>query len=75
MPGLVRKVVVHPATDGLVLQPAHQRAQAPQKALKIEYKSHAVSSATDYVGRDDGSLDCHGIVGICLPFAEKRQLY
>lgn len=66
MPGLVRKLVVCPDSDGLVLQPVHQRAQA-QRGLRIDYKSHVVSPTTDTLVKDDLLLDCHGIVGIYFP--------
>ena len=68
MPGLVKKLVVCPDTDGLVLQPVHQRAQA-QRGLRIDYKTHIISSTTDTLVKHDSSLDCHGIVGICFPQA------
>lgn len=73
MPGLFRKLVVRPATDGLVLQPIHQRVQA-QRGLKIAYGSHMILATTDPVDRDDSSLVCHGIVGICFPFAHQRNV-
>ena len=71
MPGLVRKLVVCAAVDGLILQPLHQRAQ---RSLKIDYKSHAVSSSTDSASKEDVSLECHGIVGTLAPLADRRRL-
>lgn len=66
MPGLVRKLVIFAAVDGLVLQPLAQRnQQRPIAPVKIDYKSHAVSPSL----RDDGtesnktSLEAYGIIG------------
>ena len=73
MPGLVRKLVVFAAVDGLILKPLHQRAQA-QRSLKIDYKSHAVSSTTECASRDAASLEFHGIVGIRSLYAEGKHL-
>ena len=73
MPGLVRKLTVFAAVDGLILKPVHQRAQA-QRSLNIDYKSHVVSSTTISAGKDDASFECHGIVGTRALHADKRHL-
>lgn len=60
MPGLVRKLVVYAAVDGLILQPLHQRSQ---RGLQIDYKSYKVSPSTARPEPEDASLECYGIVG------------
>ncbi|KAL9128184.1 MAG: hypothetical protein Q9217_003084 [Psora testacea] len=61
MPGLVRKIIIFAAIDGLILQPVHQRNNRP---LLIDYKTHKVSIASRLASKDEPSIDCHGIVGI-----------
>lgn len=66
MPGLVRKLVIIAAVDGLVLQSLSQRNQRTPSAIKIDYKTHQIISLEE--GGKDGStpsasLEAHGIVG------------
>jgi hypothetical protein len=67
MPGLVRKLLVFAAVDGLVLQPAPPRNHPPttQQAIKIDYKGNVGPLLKDR--REEAtaplSLEVHGIVG------------
>ena len=67
MPGLVRKLLIFAAIDGLVLQPAPPRNHPPttQQAIKIDYKGNIFPLLKDR--RDEAtapvSLEAHGIVG------------
>lgn len=71
MPGLVRKVLVFAAVDGLILQPAPPRNHAPatQQAIKIDYKGSIGPLLKDRRDEDTAtlSLETHGIVGECSP--------
>lgn len=66
MPGLVRKILVVAAVDGLVLQPLAQRGQRSAPAVKIAYKDHSIGSlseeAADKKG-DSPGFEAYGIVG------------
>jgi hypothetical protein len=42
MPGLVRKLLIYAAIDGLVLQPLVQKGQKPAPALKVAYKGGSI---------------------------------
>ena len=65
MPGLVRKLIILAAVDGLVLQPATQRSPQTTPSLRISYNSHRISSIGIPTLKDlpATSLDSHGIVG------------
>lgn len=66
MPGLVRKLVILAAVDGLVVKPVAQRNQRGTNSLRISYASHEITSQ-DSSFKEDGtipSIDAHGIVGI-----------
>lgn len=68
MPGLVRKLVLFAAVDGLILQPAPPRNQPPatQQAIKIDYKGNVGPLLKDRRDTDTApvSLDSHGIIGL-----------
>jgi hypothetical protein len=66
MPGLVRKVLIFAAVDGLVLQPLAQRGQRNGPSTKISYKDNNIGP----VLKDEGecekpgkSFEAFGIVG------------
>lgn len=67
MPGLVRKILIVAAADGLILQPLAQRNQRVPGPVQIDYKSHTINPLND----DDGhaeykaadTLEAHGIIG------------
>lgn len=63
MPGLVRKLVVFAAVDGLVLQ-AHGAVEH-HNALKIDYKLRQVNAlgAGENVHKTGTKLEVHGIIG------------
>lgn len=71
MPGLLRKLVIFAAVDGLILQ-SHGNGgrfggnNEPQ-ALRIDYKTNKISplsaSASDTAGRNEAGLDVYGLVG------------
>ena len=65
MPGLVRKLLIYAAVDGLVLQPIAHGNQRVGPAVKIDYRSHGItrdSSASLQRYALDG-VECHGIIG------------
>jgi hypothetical protein len=66
MPGLVRKILIFAAVDGLILQPLAQRGQKPATATKITYKDSHVGLSKG--GEDDEkaakSFEAFGIVGM-----------
>lgn len=63
MPGLVRKVVILAAVEGLILQ-AHGAVEH-HNALNIDYKSRAVSqlAAGEIVPKTGPRLEVHGVIG------------
>jgi len=67
MPGLVRKLLIFAAVDGLILQPAPPKNHKPStdQAIKIEYKSNAISPLLKDRREEDTTshLEAHGIVG------------
>ncbi|KAF2266535.1 hypothetical protein CC78DRAFT_513664 [Lojkania enalia] len=68
MPGLVRKLLIFAAVDGLILQPAPPRNHPPttQQAIKIDYKGNVGPLLKDRREEDTASsaLESHGIVGL-----------
>ncbi|KAH8821933.1 SacI homology domain-containing protein [Xylogone sp. PMI_703] len=70
MPGLVRKLVIFAAVDGLVLQPLTHRGQhrAPGPATKIAYGEKSIASTVADGGEGGGSggvgFEAFGIVGL-----------
>lgn len=67
MPGLVRKLLISAAIDGLILQPAPPRNHPPatQQAIKIDYRG-SISPLLKDRGDEDtapASLEAHGIIG------------
>jgi len=67
MPGLVRKVVILAAAEGLILQ-AHGAVEH-HNALKVHYKSGAVSALTanESVPKTGSRFEVHGIIGMNPP--------
>jgi hypothetical protein len=68
MPGIVRKVLIFAAVDGLVLQPAPPRNHKPatEQAIKLEYKTNAIVPLLRDRRNEDtapSTLEAHGIVG------------
>ncbi|KAK7517557.1 SacI homology domain-containing protein [Phyllosticta citriasiana] len=68
MPGLVRKLLIFAAVDGLILQPAPPRDRPPstQQAIKIDYKGDVSPLLKDRRQEDTTSisLEAHGVVGL-----------
>jgi hypothetical protein len=67
MPGLVRKILIFAAVDGIVLEPLVQRNQRPGAATKIAYKDRTIGPVLkDGVdgNRPGKSFEAFGIVGI-----------
>ena len=63
MPGLVRKLLIFAAVDGLVLQPLAQKGQRPVPPVKIAYSSSAIGPALgDSHGQSKG-FEAFGVVG------------
>lgn len=71
MPGLVRKLLIFAAVDGLILQPAPPRNHPPstQQAIKIDYKGNVGPLLKDRRQEDTApvSLEVHGIIGKASP--------
>ncbi|KAF2104663.1 hypothetical protein NA57DRAFT_30059 [Rhizodiscina lignyota] len=69
MPGLVRKILIFAAVDGLVLQPAPPRNHRPatEQAIKIAYRTDAIAPLLKD-RRDEETappaFESHGIVGL-----------
>lgn len=68
MPGLVRKLLIIAAVDGLVLQPYGTRNNGSGgfSPLRIEYKTRKIQSlplGSDSYSKSDERLEAHGIVG------------
>ena len=66
MPGLVRKLIIFAAVDGLILQPSTQRNQKAIPGLQIKYSTHELAATNPASQIKDDSLtsfDAHGIVG------------
>lgn len=68
MPGIVRKLLIFAAVDGLVLQPLAHKGQRPAPATKIAYNEANIGPAPALKQRgeneDDGkSFEAFGIVG------------
>jgi hypothetical protein len=66
MPGLVRKILIFAAVDGLVLQPVAQRGQRPASATKITYRDNHIGPSVKGDGDRGGdgeSFEAFGIIG------------
>lgn len=67
MPGLIRKLLIFAAVDGLVLQPTPPRNHTPstQQAIKIDYKGNVRPLLKDRREEDTAptTLESHGIIG------------
>lgn len=79
MPGLVRKLLIFAAVDGLVLQPAPPRNNKPttEQAIKLDYMSSRIGPLLKDHSEEDtapSTLEVHGIVGIfdCTVWASAR---
>lgn len=69
MPGLVRKLLVFAAVDGLILQPLAPKGQRPQPPVKIAYNGTSIGPAvTDGATSPAKSFEAFGIVGMCDVF-------
>ncbi|KAM0180346.1 hypothetical protein ACHAPC_007663 [Botrytis cinerea] len=68
MPGLVRKLLIFAAIDGLILQPTAPKGQRPAPATKIAYKDKHIgpvsSDLQDLEGSSAKSFEAFGIVGL-----------
>lgn len=68
MPGLLRKLIIFAAVDGLILQPhgPGPRHNGNDSSIRIDYKTNKISSlspsAPDQSGGESG-LEVHGLVG------------
>ena len=59
MPGIIKKLVIIAAVEGLILHPAGQRNQ---RSLQIKYGTHEISSLPA-PALASASTEVHGIVG------------
>ncbi|TLD27493.1 putative transporter [Venturia nashicola] len=70
MPGLIRKILICAAADGLILQPISSRANikaTDQSSIKLDYKSHAISPLLKDRRQEDATsstIEVHGVVGL-----------
>ncbi|QDS77716.1 hypothetical protein FKW77_004135 [Venturia effusa] len=70
MPGLIRKILICAAADGLILQPISTRANTrttEQSSIKLDYKGHAISPLLKDSRKEDATaltIEVHGIVGL-----------
>jgi hypothetical protein len=69
MPGLVRKILICAAVDGLILQPISSRnnLKSPEQSIKLDYKSHIISPLLKDRQQEDATpstIEVHGVVGI-----------
>ncbi|OCK85031.1 hypothetical protein K432DRAFT_400592 [Lepidopterella palustris CBS 459.81] len=68
MPGIVRKLLIFAAIDGLILQPASPRnhPSTTQQAIKIDYKGNITPLLKDRRDEDNVpiSLEVYGILGL-----------
>ncbi len=63
MPGLVRKLLVIAAVDGLILQPLVQRGQRPAPPVKIDYRSSSIGPALGNIPEAEKGFESFGVVG------------
>lgn len=63
MPGLVRKLLIFAAVDGLVLQPLAQKGQRPAPAISIAYSGNKIGPVLGEVASPRRSFEAFGIVG------------
>lgn len=66
MPGLVRKLAIIAAVDGLILQPLSQRNQRAPPAIRVDYQTHHITALEQEAKERNSSLasvEAHGIVG------------
>ena len=66
MPGLVRKILIFAAVDGIVLQPQAQRGQRPIPSVVVTYKDNAIGSPLrdGDEERQGKSFEAFGIIGM-----------
>ncbi|KEQ98505.1 hypothetical protein AUEXF2481DRAFT_37018 [Aureobasidium subglaciale EXF-2481] len=67
MPGLVRKLFICAAADGLLLQPLSQRNQQPSSpSVKISYNTYNITPELQQDSEDSTSegLEAHGLLGL-----------
>lgn len=67
MPGLVRKLLIFAAVDGLILQPLAQKGQRPAPATKIAYKDNHIGPVLKDGGENERSaksFEAFGVVGM-----------
>lgn len=71
MPGVIRKLLVFAAVDGLILQPVAQRNQRTEAAVKIDYNTHSVVPQLQDPSAEHSapvSFESHGIIGRLIDF-------
>lgn len=65
MPGLVRKLLIFAAVDGLILQPLTPKGQRPAPPVKVAYNGAAIGPALADGAVPAKSFEAFGIVGMC----------
>jgi hypothetical protein len=66
MPGLVRKILIFAAVDGLILQPLAQKGQRPTPSAKIAYKDSSISTVSKDEIHNEATangFEAFGIIG------------
>jgi hypothetical protein len=77
MPGLVRKLVIFAAVDGLVLQPLTQRGQRAPPAATIAYKDSSIAPVQKNEGQEGPpgrSFEAFGVVGKYIFITSRRAV-
>ncbi|KAL9602390.1 MAG: hypothetical protein Q9179_002547 [Wetmoreana sp. 5 TL-2023] len=72
MPGIVRKLVIFAAVDGLILQPSSYRSQRAAPSLQIRYTTQGTATLRPAPNGDvahSASLEVHGIVYVVTSVA------
>lgn len=69
MPGLVRKLLIFAAVDGLILQPAPPKNHKPatENAIKITYRENGIGPLLKDRRQEDAAretFEAHGVIGI-----------
>ena len=69
MPSIVHRLVIIATVDGLLLQPLAVRNQLPNPTIQVTYKTNKIVALNDSqseAGRNNSSLEAHGVVGRLL---------
>ena len=77
MPGIVHKLVITAAVDGLLLQPLALRNQHTSPTIQVTYKTNKIVALNDNESEDcrnSSSVEAHGVVGKLLRSNRKHTV-